>query len=433
MSLAFGVFIFVFVLAFCIRVPIAVGMMSACVIYFMIEPGPAANVEMAASQFVTQMHTKFVMIAIPLFIFAAKVMNEGGVTDLIFNWALTLVGRLKGGLGHVNVVASLIFSGMSGAATADAAGLGLMEIRAMQKRGYDDGFACAITAASATIGPIFPPSIPMILYATMSGVSVGGLFLGGVVPGVLLALFLMMYVAWVSHRRNYPKESIKITIGQWLLMTLRAMPALITPIILLTGIYSGIFTPTEGGAIAAVWALFVSVFIYRSMGLARFWTVLSESATTTAIVAVKIGVAFAFSFIITYEQVSQHLTTWLLDMSTSRIMLLILVNIMFLALGMVIDTLVMLIVFVPLVIPVAIAFDINLVHFGVVLILNMMIGLSTPPVGGLLFIVSAVSGVPLGKIIKEIIPIIFVMIAVLVLITFVPELVLYIPEAAANR
>lgn len=432
MSIAFIVFITVFAVTFLIRMPIAIGMMASCVFYFMLEPGPVTTIEMVTTQFVSELHVKFVMIAIPLFIFAARVMNEGGVTDLIFNWALTLVGRLKGGMGHVNVVASLIFSGMSGAATADAAGLGLMEVRAMQKRGYDDGFACAITAASATIGPIFPPSIPMILYATLSGASVGALFLGGIVPGVLLAAFLMGYVGFVAHRRNYPSERIGVSFAQWCLMSLRALPALITPVILLLGIYGGVFTPTEGGAIAAVWAVFVGMVIYRTMGLRRLWTVLIDSAEMTAIVAVKIGVAFAFSFIISYEQVSQHLTALLLDFSSSKLMLLLLVNVAFLVLGMLIDTMVLLIVFVPLVIPVAQAFGIDLVHFGVVLILNMMIGLSTPPVGGLLFITSAVSGVPLSKIIREIIPIIGVMLAVLILVTLCPQLVLFIPQLSAN-
>lgn len=432
MSLAFFVFIAVFVVTFCIRMPIAIGMMAASVFYFMLEPGPATTVEMVTTQFVSQLHVKFVMIAIPLFIFAARVMNEGGVTDLIFNWSLTLVGRLKGGMGHVNVVSSLIFSGMSGAATADAAGLGLMEIRAMQKRGYDDGFACAITSASATIGPIFPPSIPMILYATLSGASVGSLFLGGIIPGVLLAAFLMAYVMFVAHRRNYPKEVISVTAYQWIMMTLRAVPALVTPVILLAGIYGGVFTPTEGGAIAAGWATFVGLVIYRTMGLRRLWVVLVESAEMTAIIAVKIGAAFAFSFIISYEQVSQHLTMLLLDFSTSKLILLLLVNVTFLVLGMMIDTMVLLIVFVPMVIPIANTFGIDLVHFGVVLVLNMMIGLSTPPVGGLLFITSAVSGVPLHNIIKEIIPIIGVMIVVLVLVTLIPEIVLFIPEMSGR-
>ena len=302
----------------------------------------------------------------------------------------------------------------------------------MQKRGYDDGFACAITAASATIGPIFPPSIPMILYATLSGASIGSLFLGGIVPGLLLAVFLMAYVAIVAHRRGYPREAIKVSLLGWLALTARAMPALLTPAILLTGIYTGIFTPTEGGAIAAAWALFVGFVVYRTIGPRRFWVVLVESAETTAVVAVKIGAAFAFSFIISYEQVSQHLTAFLIEVSTSKIMLLLMVNLAFLALGMIVDTLVLLIVFVPLVIPVARAFGIDLTHFGVMLVLNMMIGLSTPPVGGLLFIVSAVSGVPLHKIIREILPLVGVMIAALVLITIFPQLVLFVPELSAR-
>ena len=301
----------------------------------------------------------------------------------------------------MNVVASLIFSGMSGAATADAAGLGLMEIRAMRERGYDEGFSCAITAASATIGPIFPPSIPMILYATLSGTSVGALFLGGIVPGILLAAFLMGYVAIVARRRGYPREPVSVTLAGWLLLTVKAMPALLTPVILLLGIYTGIFTPTEAGAIATAWALAISFLVYRTMGLRRLWGVLLESATITAVVSVNIGAAFAFSYIISFEQVSRSLTAVMMDLSSNRLMLLLIVNLAFLALGMVIDTIVLLIVFVPLVIPMAGAFGIDPVHFGVVLILNMMIGLSTPPLGGLLFITSAVSGVPLHKIIRD--------------------------------
>ena len=432
MSVAFLVFVGVFVTCFCIRVPIALAMIAACIFYFAIEPGPATPNDMMAVQFLTQMHVKFVLIAIPLFIFAAKVMNEGGVTDLIFEWALMLVGRFRGGLGHVNVVASLIFSGMSGAATADAAGLGLMEIRAMRERGYDDGFSCAITAASATIGPIFPPSIPMILYATLSGTSVGALFLGGIVPGILLAAFLMGYVAIVARRRGYPRELVSVTLAGWLMLTVKAVPALLTPVILLLGIYTGIFTPTEAGAIATAWALAISFLIYRTMGLRRLWGVLVESATITAVVSVNIGAAFALSYIISFEQVSRSLTAVMMELSSNRLMLLLIVNLAFLALGMVIDTIVLLIVFVPLVIPMAGAFGIDPMHFGVVLILNMMIGLSTPPLGGLLFITSAVSGVPLHKIIREIVPIVGVMVLVLIMITLFPQLVLFIPELSAR-
>lgn len=430
MSLELIVFFGIFVLCFLIGQPIALGMIAASVFYFALEPGPATPIAMAASQFVSQMHVKFVLIAVPLFIFAAKAMNDGGITDLIFRWASTIVGRFKGGLGHVNVTASLIFSGMSGAATADAAGLGMMEIKAMRKAGYDDGFACAITAASATIGPIFPPSIPMILYATLSGASVGALFLGGIVPGVLLALFLMAYVAFIAQRRNYPREHISMTAKAWLLLTLRAAPALITPAILLLGIYTGIFTPTEGGAIAAGWALLVGMLIYRTLGLRQLWSVAADSATTTAIIGVKVGAAFAFSFVISYEQLAVTLSGWILDISNTRWILLIVINLVFLGLGMFVDTIVMLIVFVPLVIPLANELGLDPTHFGVVLVLNMMIGLSTPPMGGLLFITSAVSGVPIHKIMREILPMVAVMIVVLLIITFVPGVVLFIPSLA---
>ena len=432
MSLPLIVFIATFALCFAIRVPVAIAMMVSAVFYFVLKPGPAASIDIVAVQFLTQVPVRFVMIAIPLFVFAAKVMNAGGVTDTIFRWALTLVGRFKGGLGHVNILASLIFSGMTGAATADASGLGLMEIEAMRKSGYDDGFSCAVTAASATIGPIFPPSIPMILYATLSGASVGSLFLGGIVPGVLLAIFLMGYVAFIAEKRDYPKENVKTTFLAWLALTLRALPALLTPVILLTGIYTGIFTPTEAGAIAAAWAIMVSFFVYRSMGIKGLWEVFLDSAKTTAVVSVTLGAAFSFSYIISFEQLARALTEFLLTLSTNKNMLLLVVNVAFLVLGMVINTFVLLVVFVPLVIPLATALDVNLVHFGVVIILNMMIGLSTPPVGGLLFITSAVSDVPLERIVKEIIPIVGVMIIVLVLITLIPDLVLFIPSMSGR-
>jgi len=428
MNLPLIVLLVVFVTCFLIKLPIALGMMVSSIFYCLLNPSPAATLDVVANQFLNQVYVKYVMIAIPLFIFAAKVMNSGGVTDLIFKWANTLVGRWKGGLGHVNILASLIFSGMTGAATADAAGLGLMEIEAMRRSGYDDGFSCAITAGSATIGPIFPPSIPMILYATMSGVSVGALFLGGIIPGVLLAVFLMAYVAWIARKRNYPKEIVKYTLLSWLMLTFKALPALFTPVILLIGIYTGIFTPTEAGAIAGIWAISVSFLIYKTLGWNKLWCIFIDTVKTTGICSLLLGAAFSFSYIISFEKIPQLLSAFLLQVSTTKYLLLIFVNILFLILGMFIDTMVMIVVFVPIVLPLAETLGIDLVHFGVVIVLNMMIGLSTPPFGGLLFITSGVSGVSINVIIKEIIPIIFVLILVLVLITFIPQLVLFIPQ-----
>lgn len=428
MNLPLIVFVALFVIGFVIKLPISIGMMVASIAYFILKPGNAASVDLVASLFCSQVYVQYVMIAIPMFVFSANLMNSGKITDKLFYWAQTLVGRWKGGLGHVNVFASLIFSGMTGAANADVAGLGTMEIDAMRKRGYDDGFSCAITAASATIGPIFPPSIPMVLYATTSGVSVGALFLGGITPGILLAVALMIYVAFIANKRNYPSEKISITFRNWLILTIRSLPALLVPIILLVGIYTGIVTATEAGALAGVWALGISVFLYRSLGWEEFKKIIVSSAKMTGITAVLLGAAFPFSYIITYEKIPYLISQFLLGFTANKYLFLFIINIVFLILGCFMNAIVIMVVFVPIIVPAAQALGIDLVHLGVVIVLNIMIGLSTPPYGSLLFVTSAISGVSLIKIIREIIPMIAVMILVLLLITYFPQIVLFLPN-----
>lgn len=422
------VFFILFVVGFVIKLPIGIGMMVASIAYFILKPGNAASVDLVANLFSSQIYVQYVMIAIPMFIFSANIMNSGKVTEKLFYWAQTIVGRWKGGLGHVNVLASLIFSGMTGAANADVAGLGMMEIDTMRKSGYDDGFSCAITAASATIGPVFPPSIPMVLYATTAGVSVGSLFLGGIIPGLLLAVALMIYVAFIAKKRNYPSERIEITLLGWLSLTFRSLPALLVPVILLTGIYTGIVTATEAGALAGVWALLVSVFLYRSLSWAEFRKILVNSARMTGITALLLGAAFPFSYIITYEKIPLIVSQLLMGFTTNKFLFLFVINLAFLVLGCFTNAIVVMVVFVPIIIPSAQALGIDLVHLGVVIVLNIMIGLSTPPYGSLLFVTSAISGVPLLKIIKEILPMVGVMIIVLFLITYIPDLVLLIPN-----
>jgi len=420
------VFALCFVATFLLRIPIGLGMMMSAIFYFVLAPGPAAGVGMMANQFLSQMSVKFVLIAVPLFIFAANVMNSGEITEMIFRWANALVGRWRGGMGHVNVVASLIFSGMTGSALADASGLGLMEIEAMRKHGYDDGFSCGVTAASATIGPVFPPSIPMIFYALLSGTSVGALFMGGMVPGVLLAVALMGYVAYIAKKRNYPKGE-RYRFPVFVSQTFRAIPALFTPIILLGGIYTGIVTPTEAGALAGFWALLIAFLVYRVLGLRGLFRVLKDTARATGVVTIIVGPAFAFSYIISVEHIPEVFANVLLEVTENKYVLLLVMNIMFLILGMFIDVMTITLVFIPMVLPLITSLGIDLVHFGVVVVLNMMIGLSTPPMGALLFVVAGVSRTPLHKIIRETLPMTAVMIGVLFLITYVPELVLWIP------
>jgi tripartite ATP-independent transporter DctM subunit len=427
MNWALLIFGICLVATFVLRIPLGIGMMMSSIFYFVVKPGAFAGVGMVANQFLSQMSVKFVLIAIPLFIFAANIMNQSDITKMIFKWAMSIVGRWRGGMGHVNVIASLIFSGMTGSAIADASGLGLMEIEAMRKHGYDDGFSCAITAASATIGPVFPPSIPMIFYSMLSGASVGALFMGGMIPGVLLAAALMLYVAFIARRRDYPKGE-RYTFQEFMVMTFKSLPALVTPIILLGGIYTGIVTPTEAGALAGLWALIIALLVYRVIGLNGLFKVIKDTAKATGIVTLVVGPAFAIAYIISIEKIPQLLAGTLLGFTSSSALLLLGINILFLILGMFIDVMVIIVVFIPMVLPLINAVGIDLVHFGVVIVLNMMIGLSTPPMGSLLFVVSGVSHTPLHKIIKEITPMVLVMIGVLFLITYVPDIVLFIPR-----
>jgi tripartite ATP-independent transporter DctM subunit len=420
------VFLACFVVTFVIRIPIALGMIMSSIFYFALAPGPATGIGMAATQFLSNMNVKFILLAVPLFVFAAKVMNTGQVTEMVFRFANTLVGRWRGGMGHVNVVASLIFSGMTGSAVADASGLGIMEIEAMRQHGYDDGFSCGVTAASATIGPIFPPSIPMVFYSMLSGASIGALFMGGMVPGVLMAVALMVYIALVAAKRRYPKGE-RYPLKIFLRSTLIAFWALLTPVILLGGIYTGIVTPTEAGALAGTWALLISFFVYRVLGVKQLAGIVFETVKTTGTLAIIVGAAYSFSYIVAIEHIPDVFAGFLLNITENRYVLLLVINILFIILGMFIDTMAITLVFIPMVLPLVEALGIDLVHFGVVIVLNMMIGLSTPPFGVLLFIVSGISGTPLKKVIRECLPMTIVLIGVLFLITYVPQVVLFIP------
>ena len=424
MSFPMMVFIVFFALIFILRIPIAFGLIINVIIYVLLTGRDLGLVMEAVA---ANLYSKYIIIAVPLFIFTANVMNTGKVTDLIFGFANGLVGRWRGGMGHVNVVASLIFSGMTGSAVADASGLGLMEIEAMRNAGYDDGFSCAITAASATIGPIFPPSIPMVFYALLSGTSIGALFLGGMIPGVLLALLLMGYIALIAGRRGYPRGQ-QVAIKEFIRTTLRSTPALITPVILLGGIYTGVMTPTEAGAVAGLYALIVSALVYRALGWKALWNVIKQTVRRTGAVSIIVGAAYASAFVVATENVPDMIAAGLLGLTENKYVLLLLINALFLVLGMFIDTSTIIVVFVPMVLPLVKFLGIDLVHFGVIIVLNMMIGLSTPPFGVLLFIVSGISDTPLNKVIKEIVPMIAVMIGLLFLLTYVPDIIMFIPN-----
>jgi tripartite ATP-independent transporter DctM subunit len=416
--------IIVMLITFVFNIPVTYGMLAAGAFYLLYN---MADIGIVISQTMGMLYTGYVLMAVPLFIFTANVMNSGKVTDAMFEFSKAVVGRRKGALGLVNVVVSLIFSGMTGSAIADAAGIGKMEIDAMDKDGYDKPFSCAITAASATIGPIFPPSIPFVIYGMLSGTSIGALFMGGMVPGLLIALLLALYVMYISKKRNYP-EGNKFGGKEFWSSTFKALPALFTPVILLAGIYTGVMTPTEAGAVAAFYALLISIFAYRVIGFKDFLEAIKDTVKASGQITILTGSAAVFSYIVAKENIPNMISEYFMSISQSPVVFLIATNILFLILGMFLDTAVLQFVFLPMVLPIARQLGIDMVHFGVLICLNMMIGLSTPPFGFLLFVTAGISKTPYVKIVKEIMPMVGLLILLLVAIMVFPEIVTFVPN-----
>ena len=408
-----------------IGTPVGYSIITASIMYFTFGD---MDVALAGEKILQGLYKSFVLLAVPLFITAANIMNAGTITDRLLSFCTAVVGRFKGGLGHVNVVASLIFSGMSGSAVADAAGIGKIIIGMMTKNGrYTRGYAAAITAASATIGPIIPPSIPMVLYSVISDTSIGYLFLAGIVPGLIMGMVLMIMNAIISHKRDFATEE-PVPIKQLPKTTFRAFPALMMPAILLFGIYGGVTTPTEAAAIAALYALFLTGALYRTLSFKSLYEILVDSARSSAAVGVVIGGAFILNYIVISENIPGALTVFLQGLDVSPITFLIFINILVLLLGCFLDATTIILVIVPLFIPVCKALGIDLIHFGVLVVVNSMIGLITPPYGILLFVINAVTGISLKEIISEIWMFIFVLIIALLIMIFFPEAILWLPE-----
>jgi len=424
MDLQFYLPIAILALTLLFNVPITYGMLASGVFYLLVS---GADIGMIVDQVMGTMFTGYVLMAVPLFIFTANVMNSGKVTDSMFEFCKGLIGKKRGALAYVNVLISLIFSGMTGSAIADASGIGIIEINAMKKDGYDKPFSCALTAASATIGPIFPPSIPFVIYAMLSGASVGSLFMGGMIPGLIIAVALVIYIAIISKKRKYPTGSV-YTLKEFMHFTLKAFPALLTPVILLVGIYSGIVTPTEAGAIAAFYSLIIAIFAYRVLTFKAFLKTLKDTALQTGAITILTGAASVFSYIVARENMPAMIAGFMMSVTTNKYLILFFFNILFLILGMFLDTSTLQFIFIPMVLPIVNAVGIDLVHFGVVISLNMMIGLSTPPFGFLLFITSGISKTPMVDIVREILPMVGVLLIVLFLITFIPDIVLFVPR-----
>jgi len=369
----------------------------------------------------------FILVAIPLFILAAKLMNTAGITQKIFRFADTLVGFLPGGLAHANVVASLIFAGMSGAAVVDAAGLGQIELAAMTKNGYPIKFSVAVTGASSTIGPIFPPSLPMVVFSFVSGISVGRLFLGGVVPGLLMTVTLMLMVAFYAKKYHFPRQPFPTWRTAFQSLKDAFLP-LLTPVILLGGIWLGVFTPTEAASVAVTYALFIGVLVAKELTLKDVVQVFLETARETAIIAFVVAASTLYGWVLMRSGLTIRIADWLLTISQSPLVILLIINFFLLVVGCFLDSTVAILILGPILMPVITKVGIDPVHFGVVMVLNLMIGLLTPPFGIVLFVMSQVSGLTFEDVVKSTLPFLLPLFVVLVLIIFFPGLVTALPN-----
>lgn len=369
----------------------------------------------------------FPLLAIPFFILAGALMNTSGVTERLFDFAKSLVGWMRGGLGHVNVGASVIFSGMSGAAVADAGGLGAVEIKAMREAGYDEEFSVGLTAASSTIGPIIPPSLPMVIFGVAASTSVGQLFLAGIVPGLLMAATLMVMVHFTAVRRGYGRDVALSLTRIWAAFR-RAFLSLLMPVIIVGGIGFGLFTPTEAAIAAAAYALFLGAVVYRSLSLRDLYSIARETFETTATVLLIVAAASVFSWFITSNQVPQYFAGFFAEGDTSQIKVLLMINAILLVVGCFMETIAAITILVPILLPVALAAGVDPVHLGVVMVLNLMIGLLTPPVGMVVSVLARVSGVSFERCMAGTLPFLVPLVFALLVVTFWPDLSLWLPS-----
>jgi TRAP-type C4-dicarboxylate transport system permease large subunit len=448
-------------------IPVAIAMAGASLIYlFFVQSSPPFVV---IHRMVSGIDS-FPLLAVPFFILAGNLMNNAGITNRIYNYALALVGWLKGGLGHVNVVGSVVFAGMSGTAIADAAGLGTVEIKAMRDHGYSKEFAVGVTAASATLGPIIPPSLPFVIYGMMANVSVGALFLAGILPGVIMALLMMVTVAYFAHKNNWGSdigfvwsrvlkaltETAVVVIWPvvlWWLVAKWEFPAqvtvisaiallfaadrifkfqavlpIMTPVLLIGGMTTGVFTPTEGAIAACVWALILGFFWYRTLNVKMFVKICLDTVETTATVLFIVAAASIFGWMLTATGVTTAISSWVLGFTRDPLVFLLLANLLMLFVGCFLEPVAAITILVPILVPICQQLGIDLVHFGLVMVLNLMIGLLHPPMGMVLFVLARVAQLSVERTTMAILPWLVPLLGSLVVITYVPSLVLWLPK-----
>lgn len=374
----------------------------------------------------------FVLLCIPGFILAGNLMNRGGITERIIDFSNAVLGHIRGGLGLANVGASMIFAGISGTAVADTASIGAVMIPGMAKEGYETDFACAVTASSSTIGPIIPPSLPMIIAGTLTGLSVAKLFIAGAVPGVLLGVGLMAVSYSISAKRGHPKGE-RHTLRDIGRSFTGAFWALLMTVVILVGIVGGIFTPTEASVVAALYAVFVGLFIYRDLKVHEIPQILIDTAVTTSSLMVLVGLANLFGWILTSEQIPQMIAKGMLGLTQNKYLILLLINLLLLFVGTFMETIAALIILFPVLLKVALSVGVDPIHFAIIAVLNLMIGLTTPPVGVCLFVASSIGKISLGKMSRAILPFLAVSVIVLLLVTYVPQISLFLPKLLFSR
>jgi tripartite ATP-independent transporter DctM subunit len=417
------VLLLVFVVCLLFRVPIAFALGLSCLFYLLLEGIPLIVVPMKMYSGIDV----FVLLSIPGFILAGNLMNHGGLTAKIISFCNHLMGHIRGGLALANIGASMLFAGISGTAVSDTASIGAVMIPAMKKEGYDASFSCAITAASSTVGPIIPPSVPMIIAATLSGLSVGRLFLAGAIPGFLLGFGLMGIAYYIAVKKKYPKHP-RSSIGQIAKGFLDTFWSLLMTFIILFGIIGGVFTPTEASIIAVLYALMVGMFVYGKLNFKNILVIVLDSMKTSASLMVLVGFANLFGWILITEQLPQLISSEILAFSENKYVVLLLINILLILVGTFMETIAALLVLFPILLKVALAVDVDPIHFAVIALLNLMIGLTTPPLGICLFVASSIGKVSIGKVSMAGLPFLTVSILVLILVTLFPQLSLFLPD-----
>lgn len=407
-----------------VRIPIGFCLIISSTLYLIFNPSIFSSIVI---QRLVSGCNSFPLLALPLFMLAGRIMNQGAITDKIFNFADRLVGHRRGGIAYVNVLASMLFSGMSGSATADVGGLGIVEIKAMKERGYDIDFSVAVTAASSMTGPIIPPSIPLVIYGIYAGVSIGALFLAGFIPGALIGLSLMLMIYIISQRKKYPRGE-PFSLKELLRSSIQGFPPLMTPVIIVGGILSGIFTPSESAAIAVLYALILGAFLYKQINLRDLLQIFKTTAIDVAAVMLIIAGASLFAWILAVEEVPLRASEYFLSLTHDPWFLLIFMNVILFGAGCLLEPTANMIIFIPVFLPIVRAVGIDPVHFGLVMTLNLMIGLLTPPVGVVSYVVCKVANISPERAFRAIFPFLVPLVLTLLIITFFPQIVLLLPK-----